>query len=360
MVTTVRHPLSRFSGEVLSLYSVDFSFICREFKIELLHFSDKRIAMQIRYYGVRGSLPTPLLPGEVELKVKRFFVRILRIKEYRGLKLKDAILRTPLYAKSTYGGNTPCVYIRVGEEHIIFDGGSGARILGFDLMKEEFGKGKGFARFFFSHTHWDHVQGLPFFTPLFIPGNKFEFYSCFPDLEERLRYQHDPRFFPIDMDYMQSKKKFIQLDPGETHDFKSYKVKIMKQNHPGDSYAFRVEAGGKTFVYSSDVEFNEKNYDQLHQAIDFFKDADVLTFDSQYTLDEALSKIDWGHSSIQIGIDIAHNANIKRVVLFHYDPTYSDDKISDIVRIGISYKEKLYPESDMEIIPAYEGLLIEP
>lgn len=316
--------------------------------------------MQIRYYGVRGSLPTPTLPEEVELKVKRFFVRILKTKEYRGLKLKDAVRQVPFHAKSTYGGNTPCVYVRIGNEHIIFDGGSGARMLGFDLMKDKFSKGKGTARFFFSHTHWDHIQGLPFFAPLFIPGNKFEFYSCFPDLEERLRYQHDPRFFPISMDYMQSKKKFIQLNPDEAYDFKSYTVRVMKQNHPGDSFAYRVEADGKTFIYSSDVEFNDKNYGQLHQAIDFYKDADVLTFDSQYTLDEALSKIDWGHSSIQFGIDIAYNANIKKVVLFHYDPTYSDEKISDIVRIGISYKNKLYPKSDLEIIPAHEGLLIEP
>jgi phosphoribosyl 1,2-cyclic phosphodiesterase len=316
--------------------------------------------MKICYYGVRGSLPTPLLPDEVELKVKRFLVRILRTKEYRGLKLKDALQNMPFHAKTTYGGNTPCIYLRIGDEHVILDGGSGARLLGFDLMKQEFGKGNGTARLFFSHTHWDHIQGLPFFPPLFIPGNQFEFCSCFSDLEERLRYQHDGRFFPIDMDYMQSTKSFTQLDPEKTYDYGAYTVKILKQNHPGSSYAFRIEAGGKTFVYSTDVEFNEKNYDELHRAIEFYKDADVLTFDSQYTLDEALNKIDWGHSSIQIGIDVAHDANVKRVVLFHYDPTYSDEKISDIVRIGISYKEKLFPDSTMEIIPAHEGLVIEP
>jgi phosphoribosyl 1,2-cyclic phosphodiesterase len=316
--------------------------------------------MLIQYYGVRGSLPTPLLPEEVELKVKRFLVRIIRSKEYRGQKLKEALREMPYHAKATYGGNTPCIYLRIGDEHIILDGGSGVRLLGFDLMKQEFGKGKGAARFFFSHTHWDHVQGLPFFPPLFIPGNRFEFCSCFPDLEERLRYQHDSRFFPIDMDYMQSTKKFIQLDPDKTHEFGSYSVKILKQNHPGDSYALRIEGGGKTFVYATDVEFNEKNYEELHRAIEFYKNADVLTFDSQYTLDEALSKIDWGHSSIQIGIDVAHDANVKRVVLFHYDPTYSDEKITDIVRIGQAYKEKLFPESPIEIIPAHEGLVIEP
>jgi phosphoribosyl 1,2-cyclic phosphodiesterase len=316
--------------------------------------------MRIQYYGVRGSIPTPLLPEEVELKVKRFLVRVIRTREYRGLKLKDALKDMPFHAKTTYGGNTPCIYISIGGEHVILDGGSGVRMLGFDLMKQEFGKGTGTARIFFSHTHWDHIQGLPFFVPLFIPGNQFEFYSCFPDLEERLRYQHDPRFFPIDMDYMQSTKKFVQMDPDKDHDFGAYRLKIQKQNHPGESFAFRFEAGDKTFVYSTDVEFSEKNYDQLHSAVEFYRDADVVTFDSQYTLDEALNKIDWGHSSIQIGIDLAHDAGVKRVVLFHYDPTYSDEKISDIVRIGNSYRDKLYPESTMEIIPAHEGLVIEP
>jgi phosphoribosyl 1,2-cyclic phosphodiesterase len=315
--------------------------------------------MRIRYYGVRGSIPTPHTPEELELKMKRFLARILKTPEFRGRKLGDILKEMPFHARRTYGGNTPCVYIRIGDEHVILDGGSGVRLLGFDLMKEEFGTGSGKARIFFSHTHWDHIQGLPFFVPLFIPGNQFAFCSSFSDLEERLRYQHDPRFFPIDMDYMQSTKEYVYLDPAKEHDFGAYRVKILKQNHPGDSFALRVEEDGKAFVYSSDVEFNEKNYDQLHSAVEFYRDADVVTFDSQYTLYEAFNKIDWGHSSIQIGIDLAHEARVKKVVLFHYDPTYSDDKISEMVRIGNSYRDKLFPGSTMEIVPAHEGLVIE-
>jgi len=166
-----------------------------------------------------------------------------------------------------------------------------------------------------------------------------------------------PRF---DMDYKQSTKKYVYLDPAKGHNFGAYRIRILKQNHPGDSFALRFEAGSKVFVYSSDVEFNEKNYDQLHGAVEFYRDADVVTFDSQYTLYEAFNKIDWGHSSIQIGIDLAHEAGVKRVVLFHYDPTISDEKITEMVQIGNSYRDKLFPESTMEIIPAHEGLVIEP
>ena len=315
--------------------------------------------MRVRYYGVRGSLPTPYRPDYLERKLKYTLLKILGNKKLRGLTFREIFERIPFYLRSSYGGNTPCVLVRVKGHTIILDAGSGIRELGFDLMKEEFSKGKGKAKIFFSHTHWDHIQGLPFFTPLFIPGNQFEFYSCMPDLEKRLRDQQDSRYFPVDMNVMAAKKQFILMKKDEIKDFGDFRIKILPQNHPGDSYAFRIESDDKSFIYCTDVEFNDKNYEQLYQSIDFFKNADVLTFDSQYTLMESFSKVDWGHSSIQIGIDLANHANVKKVVLFHYDPTYSDIKINEIVKIGISYKNITYPESRVEIVPSYEGLEIE-
>jgi phosphoribosyl 1,2-cyclic phosphodiesterase len=313
-------------------------------------------AMKIRYYGVRGSIPTPLLPHYIEKKIKYLIVQILKNEKFRGLNLKEIFDRIPFYLKSTYGGNSPCILVEAHEDTLILDAGSGIRELGLDLMKKEFGRGKGRAKIFFTHTHWDHIQGLPFFTPLFIPGNLIEFYSCIPDLEQRLRAQHKSVYFPIDMDYMQAEKKFYMLEQNKSNDFDEFKIQTMKLNHPGDSYAFRIETGGKTFIHSTDVEFNDKNYEQMFETIEFFKDGDILNFDSQYTLEESFNKIDWGHSSIQIGIDIANHSNIKKVVLFHYDPTYSDQKIHQIVKIGRSYKNTVYPDSDIEIIPSYEGL----
>jgi phosphoribosyl 1,2-cyclic phosphodiesterase len=311
--------------------------------------------MRIKYYGVRGSLPTPMLPRDVEIKIKQAVAYIIK-KSGTGTNLKEIFNKLPFHVKSTYGGNTPCVYIQIGDHSIILDGGSGLRGLGIDLMKRDFGKGKGHALFFFSHTHWDHIQGLPFFIPLFIKGNSFDFYYGLEDLEDRLRGQYDPRYFPIDMDYMQADKVFSTIPTGTEKDFGDFTVKVLQQNHPGHSFAYRIEADGRTFVYSTDVEFNDKNYNQLYEAIDFYKGADILTFDTMYTLEEALNKIDWGHSSTQIGIDIAHHGNIKKVVLYHYDPTFSDEQIHQMVEIGKSYKNKLYPDSEIGIFPSYEGL----
>ena len=314
--------------------------------------------MMIRYYGVRGSIPTPMHPTYIEKRIKYILVKILSNKKYKGLSLKEIFNRIPFYLKSTYGGNSPCILVEVKDNVLIFDAGSGIRELGFDLMKREFGQGKGKAIIFFTHTHWDHIQGLPFFTPIFIPGNQFEFYSPFPDLEKRLRDQQDSRYFPIDMDYMQAKKTFYQVKDNKTTKFDGFTVKTKVQNHPGVSYAYRVDTDGRAFIHSTDVEFNEKNYDQMSEAIEFYKNADVLTFDSQYTFVESVNKIDWGHSSIQIGIDLAKHSHVKKVVLFHYDPTYSDKKIYEIVKVGISYKNTVYPDSDIEVIPSYEGLEI--
>jgi len=312
--------------------------------------------MKIRYYGVRGSIPTPLLPNYIEKKMKFLLVHILKNKKFRGMNLKEIFDRIPFYLKSTYGGNSPCILVETKNDILILDAGSGIRELGLDLMKKEFGRGEGRAKIFFTHTHWDHIQGLPFFTPLFIPGNRIEFHSCIPDLEQRLRDQHKSSYFPIDMDYMQAEKTFFLLKENQINDFDGFTIETMKLNHPGDSYAFRIESEGKTFIHSTDVEFNDKNYEQMFETIEFFKDGDILNFDSQYTLEESFNKIDWGHSSIQIGIDIANHSNIKKVVLFHYDPTYSDQKIHQIVKIGRSYKNTVYPETDIEIIPSYEGL----
>lgn len=314
--------------------------------------------MKVRYYGVRGSIPTPLSPAELESKLRGLLIQLVRESRRRkGVSMSALMRGLSRDVRSTYGGNTPCIHISEGSNHLILDAGSGVRSLGYDLMQEEFGSGQGTAHFLFSHTHWDHIQGLPFFVPLFIQGNRFHFLSPLPDLEARLRVQHDFRFFPIDLEYMAAEKVF-RLLPSEAR-VGPFSVWFMRQNHPGSSYSYRIESGGRSFVYSTDVEYNDRNFDQLQGAIEFCRDADVLTFDSQYTLDEALSKEDWGHSSIQLGIDVAYHANVGRVVLFHYDPAYSDERISTIAQIGKSYLEKQYAGSDIKVTASYEGLTLE-
>jgi ribonuclease BN (tRNA processing enzyme) len=157
---------------------------------------------------------------------------------------------------------------------------------------------------------------------------------------------------------MPSTKTYSVIQAASKQDFENYSIETNKQNHPGDSVAYRINSDSRSFVYSTDVEFNQKNIEQLRTAIDFYNNADILTFDSQYTLKESFSKEDWGHSSIQFGIDIGFNAKIKNLVTFHYDPTYSDEAIDEIIKIGNQYKETTKKDHDFKIIPSYEGLTL--
>ncbi|HMB01021.1 MAG TPA: MBL fold metallo-hydrolase [Spirochaetota bacterium] len=315
--------------------------------------------MKITFYGVRGSLPTPVLPVDLYKKVKQVLTKALTDKRFKNKSPAAVLKEIPFHEKSTYGGNTACVLLEINNEKVILDCGSGLRVLGGDLLAGDFGKGKGHARVFISHTHWDHIMGIPYFVPLFIPGNRFDFYAGHPELEERLRYQQEFKFFPVNLDYMQAEKNFFQLKPGQPESFSNYTVTCHKQSHPGVSYAYKFETGKKVFVYSSDVEYNYKNMEELQEAIEFYKNADVLIIDSQYTLVEQLKKIDYGHTSLQVDLDIANKANIKTVILFHHDPLCTDGKMAEILELAENYKKTQFPDKNFKIIAARENLTLE-
>ncbi|MCK4776896.1 MAG: MBL fold metallo-hydrolase, partial [Actinomycetia bacterium] len=176
----------------------------------------------------------------------------------------------------------------------------------------------------------------------------------YDDLEERLRYQQDGIHFPIDLDYMMSSKSFIQAPLDEEYNINGDTVIFKKVNHPGGAYAVKIISGDKTCIYGSDAEYNLKVMDNIIEYIDFFKNADVLIFDTQYTLKESLNKIDWGHSSSSIAIDIASSAGVGKLVLFHHEPMYDDFTMNQVYEKAEKYRSVMASGSSMEIIPAFE------
>jgi len=279
----------------------------REFSLLPLKNDNQTSApLKIKYYGVRGSLPVGGLGGEF----------------------------------SRYGGNTTCCYIEHKDTRIVIDAGTGIRMLGLDLMKSDFPKSGGKLNILFTHTHWDHIQGFPFFVPAFLPNVDLGVYGqtkTVPGLdgqdevwtiERALKMQQHFIFFPVGTKYMASEKSFNEITPDSKLQFGEVSVSCFSLHHPNSTLAFRFDAGGKSFVFSTDVEHNDDMIDRLAK---FCKGADVLAFDCQYTMAEYnAGKVGWGHSTYEHGIQICQGGGVKDLHMIHHDPLHTDKTLDQM------------------------------
>ncbi len=312
--------------------------------------------MQVTFWGVRGSIPTPLRPAEVESKVISMAEQVVRA----GITDPDDVAgylrhNFSMLQRSTVGGNTTCVSVSWPGATIILDAGSGIRLLGECMMDGPCGNGGQDIHLLFSHTHWDHIQGLPFFAPLF-QKNTLHIYGCHPNIEERLRYQQNTDYFPISLDSFVADLKFHQCEPGAPIELPNGGRFIAhKLNHPGDCYGYRIEHDGKSVVFATDSEHKPTETDNNQDVVEFFRDADLLIFDSQYTLEESIIKEDWGHSSAIVGVDLAARANVKQLALFHHEPSYPDSFIHNLLMKAKTYRHSNYNGIPLKLFIATEG-----
>ena len=234
--------------------------------------------MEVQFWGVRGSIPAPPTSQHLLSKIRR--VLELSVGEDLSSPQKiDAFLNSLSERELGFlGGNTPCVEVQIGDTIIVFDMGSGFRELGDYLIKKQKSTGKGIeVHVFMCHTHWDHIQGFPFFVPAYRENTKIHFYHIHPNLKDRLEQQQDFRFFPVSMNNMASTKEFHQMEAGGEVRIGDVTIKNIELNHPGKSYSFRVEHDGKSFVYASDGEYNNlptaKIKEYIHAASHLDRDA---------------------------------------------------------------------------------------
>lgn len=249
-----------------------------------------------RFWGVRGSIP---VPGASTVK---------------------------------YGGNTPCIEIRAGKEILIFDGGSGLRALGNALLDEM----PLVVRMFFTHFHWDHIQGFPFFTPAFIKGNRLDLFGSNKlsgTLAETLVGQMNYPNFPVSLNDMAAQIKFHDLREGEAVACGDAVISNAQLNHPGGSFGYRVDFGGHSVVIATDTE----HYSCLNtKLVELCDGADLLIYDAMYTPQEyagengAGAKTGWGHSTWEEGVKVAKEARVRKLALFHHDPDHDDAAIDAI------------------------------
>ncbi|RMF93171.1 MAG: MBL fold metallo-hydrolase [Candidatus Schekmanbacteria bacterium] len=275
------------------------------------------------------------------------------MKDIFKIKIWGARGSIAVPGKSTvkYGGNTPCVEVRCGKNTYILDAGSGLRELGKELLKrKEYN-----IKFLFSHFHWDHIQGFPFFLPVYNKKFKITLYG-----ESKLSYSFEHLFsgqvmfpyFPVSLDEMDAQIKFIEITKNDVIKDGKITIKMGRLNHPNGCIGYRFEYNGKSFVYATDTEhFNCIDRSLLNLA----KGCDVLIYDANYTEEEYSGEVGfprtgWGHSTWQQGVKLAKAAKIKKLILFHHDQEHDDEMIDKIQADA----QKEFPET----YAAYEGMEI--
>lgn len=255
--------------------------------------------LRVRFWGVRGSIATPM-------------------PETLGV-----------------GGNTSCVEVRAaGGPPLVLDLGTGARALGDALVHTADGAALDVS-VLLSHFHWDHIQGFPFFAPLYGPGNRVTLYASAADGRPRdlLEGQMQAPYFPVDFDALPAAVRFVTLMPFEAVEVGGVRVVPFPVHHTQHVFGFRLEAGGASAVYCTDYEHGDPAADAL--VTEMAAGADLLICDAQYTPEEYATREGWGHTTWEVAARLARRAGVGRLALFHHDPTHADadlDAILDATR----------------------------
>lgn len=287
--------------------------------------------ISVRCRGVRGSTPSP------------------------GLRT------------ARYGGNTSCVELRAGAEILILDAGSGIRALGADL-NAEFGTRPIEATLLISHTHWDHIQGFPFFTPAFAAKNRIRLLApkgAGATLKRALSNQMDPIHFPVGLDQMTGFNGIEELRSDKVT-LGAFAVDVTRLNHPGGCAGFRIEANGGSLAYLPDHEPYGNRYlcgersslakAQTEALVQFVRGVDLLIVDSQYTDAEYAQHRGWGHGCLHHSVELAVNADVRQLLLFHHDPGHDDDQIDAMLE---GARNLAGPAASLLVMGASENELIE-
>lgn len=271
---------------------------------------------------------------------------------------------TPGPATARYGGNTSCLSVSNGSDGlIILDAGSGLRSLGHDLMRTR-GDRPLNAQLLLTHTHWDHIQGLPFFKPLSAAGNEVTIYGAaqegFP-LEDILGRQMDPMVFPVPLKALAARIRVTEITSGLVEDIAGFRIEALRLRHPGTTLGYVLEpvAGGRKLAYITDNELGPggtypvpRNWrDTLVRGL---SGVDVLVHDAMYSEQMISARAGWGHSTPREAVDLAAAARCRQLLLFHFEPEHDDETMDRIVHETRAYARGVAPE--LTVDAATEGM----
>ena len=270
---------------------------------------------------------------------------------------------TPGVDTQRYGGNTPCVEV-IGYEgtepgaaacpdnhRLILDAGMGLALFQDELLSGPWAKGQGDLFFLLSHLHWDHIQGLPFFTPAFMRGNRLTFYAqSASDVQESIERLFASVYSPI-AEHLLAQMIYRSLDPAGM-DVEGFRVQSAPNHHPGGALSFRLDYGEQSIVYTADHECRDPEIDGA--LVDLARGADLWILGALFTEEEKVTHCDWGHSSHIEAVEMAVRAGVRTAVLFHHSPDHNDDYLDQMGQEAAT----LGARDGVEVLVARDGLAI--
>lgn len=313
------------------------------------------MSFTVKFWGVRGSLPSAPPPKDVVNHIEKI------LKDFVASGHADAsayLKNRELSSIGGYGGATTCVEVYTPRTRLILDGGSGIRNLSESIMAGHFGVAKGAYHILMTHFHWDHVIGLPFFNPHFISGAEIHYYAVQEELEKCIRQVFARPFFPIPFEALKAKIFFHKLEPRVPFEIQDFKITPYRLDHPDPCWGYRIESGGKSYAHCVDTESTRVSRAELGEDLPLYQNADLMYYDAQYSLKELAEKANWGHSSAQVGLELALREDIKRVLFAHHDPGAGIEhllKLKQQTQNFYNTVDKFNVEWDF----AYEGLTVQ-
>lgn len=303
------------------------------------------MSLTVKFWGVRGSLPSSLSPLDwsyhIDGMLRNFFAAGYRDPS----QITKFVGSLELPQIGGYGVATTCVSVQSPKSQIIIDGGSGIRNLGEKLMSGTVGRGKGPFHIFMTHFHWDHVIGLPFFTPHFVPGIQIHYYAVQQDLEKLIRGVFQKPYFPVPFEALNSKIHFHVLEPRKPVQIGDMTVTPYQLDHPDPCWGYKVECNGKAYAHCVDTEGTRVTPEEMGPDLPLYQNIDLMYFDAQYTFPELAEKANWGHSAAQVGLDIAFREKIPHVLFAHHDPGATINQVQELKRQTREYYDWRVKES---------------
>ncbi|MES3038788.1 MAG: MBL fold metallo-hydrolase [Bdellovibrionota bacterium] len=324
------------------------------------------MSLNLKFWGVRGSIPSSYTPAEWSQHFDSLIRGFLATGYNDVQHIQKYFNSIGLSRSGGFGTATTCVEVQTPQTRLIIDGGTGIRTLSEKIMSGTHGNLKGPFHIFMTHFHWDHVIGLPFFAPHFIPGVQIHYYAVHPDLEQNIRSVFRKPFFPVVFENLPSKIHFHVVEPRKPFMINDLSVTPYLLDHPDPCWGLKAQWKNKAYAHCVDTEGTRVSREDLGPDLPLYQNIDVMYYDAQYTFPELVEKSNWGHSASQIGLDIAIRENIKRVLFTHHDPGATIQQIHELKRQTQEYMDNRVEmaKENEEILPnvewefAHEGMEI--